>query len=200
MFTGIIQKVVKVAEIIKQEELLSYALYFDKDLKKKLLIGASVSIDGICQTVTKIEGDLVWFDAIKESLDKTTLGTLLKGSEVNIERAAKIGDEIGGHLVSGHICCRAQIFSIKKNIYTLTAPSYWLQFIFPKGFVALNGMSLTVCEIIDEKYFTVHLIPETLKRTTMGTKSVGDEVNLEVDYLVQAYLTKREHYGKERIK
>lgn len=200
MFTGIIQKIAKVIALKKQEGLLSYALQFDDELQKNLVIGASVSVDGICQTVTKIEGEHVWFDAIEETLERTSLKFLEKGSLFNIERAAKIGDEIGGHLVSGHICCSVTLTSIDKNIYTLTCPPKWLSFIFLKGFVALNGMSLTVCEVNrDKSFFTVHLIPETLKRTTMQYKKIGDLLNLEVDYLVQSFITykKEVDHGKD---
>jgi len=186
VFTGIIQKVVTVAEVIHTEGLFSYALCLDSSLRKRLVPGASVSVDGVCQTVTKIEGDHVWFDAIKETLNKTTLGSLDVGSEVNLERAARVGDEIGGHLISGHVCCRAEIVGIEKNVYTFSSPSHWLQYLFPKGFVALNGMSLTVCDVGDT--FTVHLIPETLRRTTMAKKRIGEEVNLEVDYLLRSRL------------
>jgi riboflavin synthase len=200
MFTGIIQKVVHVAELLHKEGIVSYALTFEPSLRKNLETGASVSVDGTCQTVTHIEGDLVWFDAINETLDKTTLGKLKKGSSVNIERAAKIGDEIGGHLVSGHVCSRAMIIAINGNIYTLSCPPKWLTFIFPKGFVALNGMSLTACDVDHNKgCFTVHLIPETLKRTTMASKICGDEVNLEVDYIVQSYITHSIRTGEKDV-
>jgi riboflavin synthase len=187
MFTGIIQKVVKVVATLRTKEILHYALSFDNSLRKKLVPGASVSVDGVCQTVTKIENDFVWFDAIEETLDKTTLTTLTEGDEVNVERAAKVGDELGGHLISGHVCCRVCILDIQKNIYTFSCPSYWLKYITPKGFVALNGMSLTVCNV-GINYFTVHLIPETLHRTTMRKKHVGDHINLEVDYLLSPHV------------
>lgn len=189
MFTGIIQKVVTVVDVIRQQGLLRYSLHFDHNSKKKLSTGASVSVDGVCQTVTKIEGSLVWFDAIEETMQRTTLGELHPGDRLNIERAAKVGDEIGGHLVSGHICCRVTLLNIEKNIYTLACPADWMQFVFPKGFVTLNGISLTTGSLnYQQGIFTVHLIPETLERTTMGEKRIGDALNLEVDYLVQSYI------------
>lgn len=182
MFTGIIQTIGTVVEVHKEGNRLHYALSFPFE---GLKIGASVSIDGVCQTVVKIEGASVFFDAIDETLARTTLDTLSVGKRVNIERAAKIGDEIGGHLLSGHIFGTVTLENIEQNVYTFTCPPEWMKYLFEKGFIALDGASLTLVEVA-EGHFTVHLIPETLKRTTLGAKKVGERVNVEFDALTQA--------------
>ncbi len=182
MFTGIVRFIGRITEIIRKESLLQYAVAFPHEHLER---GASVSIDGVCQTVVRIDGENVWFDAIEETLQKTTLGSIEVGDLVNIERSAKIGDEIGGHLLSGHIYGTATLAQIDGNIFTFTCPQKWLKYLFPKGFVALNGASLTVVDV-GISHFTVHLIPETLKRTTFGQKKIGDRVNVEFDSLTQA--------------
>lgn len=182
MFTGIIRAIGEVAELKKKEGLLQYAVSFPH---KDLECGASVSIDGVCQTVVKIENGQVWFDAIDETLKRTTFDSLHIGQKVNIERSAKIGDEIGGHLLSGHIYGTALLSHIEGNIYTFTLPPDWMKYLFSKGYIAIDGISLTLVDVEKGK-FTVHLIPETLQRTTLGTKRPGDRVNIEFDALTQA--------------
>lgn len=182
MFTGIVHAIGEVVELKKKEGLLQYAVAFPHE---KLELGASVSIDGVCQTVVNMENDKVWFDAIEETLQRTTLGNLEAGRKVNIERAAKIGDEIGGHLLSGHIYGTARLARIEGNIYAFAIPREWMKYVFAKGFIAIDGISLTLVDV-KEAEFTVHLIPETLKRTTLGAKKPGDRVNLEFDALTQA--------------
>ncbi|MCH9627660.1 MAG: Riboflavin synthase [Chlamydiales bacterium] len=182
MFTGIIQTIGTVIEVIQKKDLLSYALDFPHD---HLQLGASVSVDGVCQTVVHMEGGYVWFDAIAETLKRTTLETLTVGQKVNIERAAKIGDEIGGHLLSGHIYGTARLHQVEGNIYTFECPTDCMKYLFSKGFIAIDGISLTLVQV-EENFFTVHLIPETLKRTTLATKKVNERINLELDSLTQA--------------
>jgi len=182
VFTGIVRAIATVAEIVKKGDLLQYALSFPHE---NLELGASVSVDGVCQTVVKIEGEKVWFDAIDETLLRTTFDRMEVGQKVNIERAAKIGDEIGGHLLSGHIYGTATLTQVDGNIYTFKCPIEWMKYLFSKGFIALDGISLTVVDV-GEDFFTVHLIPETVQRTTLGQKKVGDHVNLEFDSLTQA--------------
>ncbi len=182
MFTGIIRAIGEVVELKNKANILQYAIAFPHE---GLELGASVSIDGVCQTVVRIEGDKVWFDAIEETLKRTTLDRLAVGQKVNLERAAKIGDEIGGHLLSGHIYGRAELSKIESNIFTFKVPTNWQKYFFPKGFIAINGISLTLVDV-EEGLFTVHLIPETLQRTTLGKIKPGDRVNIELDALTQA--------------
>jgi len=181
VFTGIVRALGTIVTMVKKGDLLHYALSFPHE---NLKLGASVSVDGVCQTVVKIEDETVWFDAIGETLKRTTLNTMEVGQKVNIERSAKIGDEIGGHLLSGHIYGTATISQVKENIYTFQCPIEWMKYLFSKGFIAIDGMSLTVVDV-HEDCFTIHLIPETLQRTTLGQKKVGDRVNLEFDSQTQ---------------
>lgn len=179
MFTGIIQQVGHIQEIQKQKNLLRYAVIFSHEGLQR---GASVSIDGVCQTAVQIDS-AVWFEAVLETCRCTTLGFLKKGDPVNIERSATFGQEIGGHLVSGHVYTTVKLSKIEGNVYTFSSPS--TEYLFNKGFVALNGASLTVCDVTKDS-FKVHFIPETLSHTTFGIKKVGDLINIEFDAMTIA--------------
>lgn len=189
MFTGIVRDLCRVAKIQKKPQLMSYAIQFDNSWLRRLEVGASVSVDGVCQTVTKLEQNLVWFDAIQETLNRTTLDSLEIGRQVNIEPSARIGDEIGGHLLSGHIFGKAQISHINQSenqyIVKIQCSPDWMKYFFSKGFIALDGASLTLVDVDPKGEFTVHLIPETLARTTFGFKKVGDFLNVELDSQTQ---------------
>lgn len=163
---------------------------FTPELLVGLETGASVAHNGCCLTVTKIDGEYVSFDLIKETLRLTNLGELKVGDVVNIERAAKYGDEIGGHVVSGHIVTTAEISKIftsedNHQIWLSIYDKALMKYILHKGFVAIDGISLTVGDVINNR-FCVHLIPETLARTTLGLKRLGDKVNIEIDPQTQA--------------
>ena len=175
MYTGIIQALCPVVEMIDKPGLKSFTVEMPTRLADGLQIGASVSIDGTCFTVTKIDGARVSFDAMQETLAKTTIGSLKAGDSVNVERSAKMGDEIGGHPMSGHVSTMAEIVDVaesenNKSMTFKVNPS-WMRFIFSKGFIGLDGASLTVVDA-DAKAgtFKVHFIPETLKLTRFGTK------------------------------
>ena len=157
-----------------------------------LEIGASVSIDGVCLTATSVS-DTVTFDVIPETLDRTTLGSLSSGSNVNVERALKFGDELGGHLLSGHIMGTAEIVAVENQDYTIQCPPEMAEYIQEKGYIAVDGISLTVGKTNGNGGFDVHIIPETLRLTTLGSKGVGDQVNIEIDAMTQAVVetTKR---------
>jgi riboflavin synthase len=186
MFTGIIQAIGTIIHLQMSGSILKYAVQFPSEMLPGLRLGASVSVGGICQTVIQIDGDLVWFEAISETLERTTLKALQKGQTVNLERSARLGDEIGGHLLSGHIYGEALVSAIEKNIYHIRCPLEWMKYFFAKGFIAIDGISLTVVEVYKSKgIFTVHLIPETLSRTTLSQKKVGDKVNIEIDTVTQ---------------
>ncbi len=189
MFTGIVRGLCVVSSIKKGKGCLQYAVILPKSLLKGLKIGASISIDGACQTVVKIDGDTVWFDAIQETLNRTTLKFLIVGQKVNVERAATIRDEIGGHLLSGHVWGVAKVQNISiendQRIMKFTVPSEWMKYFFSKGYVAIDGVSLTLVDVDPKGTFTVHLIPETLRLTTLGHKEVGHWVNIELDSQTQ---------------
>ncbi|EGV37686.1 riboflavin synthase, alpha subunit [Neisseria weaveri LMG 5135] len=154
-----------------------------------LQIGASVAHNGCCLTITEINGNLISFDLMAETLQKTNLGRLKKGDPVNLERAAKFGDEIGGHLMSGHIIATTVISRIDSNGQNKTVwfelPQALKPYILTKGFIGLDGCSLTVGDVTEQE-FNVHLIPETLQRTLFGTRNAGDVVNIEIDPQTQA--------------
>lgn len=189
MFTGIVQTKLAVAAIEQATDFATFTFEFNDKLLAGLEIGASVAINGTCLTVRRIEGQQVSFDAIGQTLKVTNLGQLTPGSVVNIERAARYGDEIGGHVVSGHIMDQVVVVDVidqeNNRIVWMERPAHLAPYILDKGFVSLNGCSLTIAELKDD-CFSVHLIPETLDVTVFGEIAAGDQVNLEVDAQTQA--------------
>jgi riboflavin synthase len=191
VFTGIVQAASPVNRVVDQPGLRSFTVALPTELRQGLSVGASVAVAGVCLTVTAVEPDGgVVFDAIRETQERTTLGSLRQGDRVNVERSARAGDEIGGHEVSGHVDATAEIVSVERtpgnHVVTFRAPLELVRYIFPKGFVALDGCSLTVVAVDREAgTFTVHLIPETLRVTTFGNKGAGDRVNLEIERRTQ---------------
>ena len=188
MFTGIVKGLGEVTRVEKKEHALTLVVDLG-DLSQELERGASVSVGGVCLTAVVIDGAQVTFDVIGETLAKTAIGELKQGDKVNIERSVRMGEEIGGHLVAGHVASTVTISAIDARlnnwIVTLQGDKELSPYLFPKGFIALDGCSLTVVDVGPEQ-FTVHLIPETLARTTFGFKRVGDRVNLEIDPVTRA--------------
>ncbi|MBY8244878.1 riboflavin synthase subunit alpha [Vibrio fluvialis] len=189
MFTGIVQGTAKVVTIEKKEKFQTHVLELPEALGKDLSIGASVAHNGCCLTVTKIDGTQVSFDLMQETLRLTNLGELAAGDLVNIERAAKVGDEIGGHSMSGHISQMATIVDVidtpnNRTIWFELPPQH-MKYVLAKGFIGLDGCSLTIGEVKANR-FNVHLIPETMQRTLFGYKQMGDHVNVEFDPQTQA--------------
>ena len=188
MFTGIVAASCEVVSTEQGEEVRSIVVDlsgYDDDLE----IGASVAIDGVCMTVvSSIEGN-VQFEAIPETLERTTMGLLKQGSRVNIERSLRMGDELGGHILSGHIMSTARILQRNQKgegiDLLIEHQADTKPYILEKGYVAVDGMSLTVGEVQSEG-FNLHIIPETLRITTIGAKTEGDLVNIEVDSRTQA--------------
>ena len=195
MFTGIVQGTGRV-ELVQSGEIMTVSVTLPS--AKGLEIGGSVSIDGVCLTATNV-GDHVTFDIIPETLQRTTLGDLAPGSNVNVERALKFGDELGGHLLSGHIMDTAEIVQVQNQDYKIQCPSEMSEFIQEKGYIAVDGISLTIGETDGNGVFDVHIIPETLRLTTLGSKGVGDRVNIEIDAMTQAVVetTKRMMANRE---
>ena len=167
----------------------THTVELPEDMAGGLQTGASVAHNGCCLTVTEADGRTARFDLMAETLDKTNLGRLKAGDLVNLERAARFGDEIGGHLMSGHITATTEILLIERTEHNTTMhfalPAALKPYILPKGFVGLDGCSLTIGSV-GEDSFCVHLIPETLRRTLFGTRQAGDTVNLEIDPQTQA--------------
>ena len=167
----------------------THTVELPEDMAGGLQTGASVAHNGCCLTVTETDGRTARFDLMAETLDKTNLGRLKAGNLVNLERAARFGDEIGGHLMSGHITATTEILRIERTEHNTTMhfalPAALKPYILPKGFVGLDGCSLTIGSV-GEDSFCVHLIPETLRRTLFGTRQAGNTVNLEIDPQTQA--------------
>jgi riboflavin synthase len=191
MFTGIVQAKARAIDVIRLPGLARFAIEAPPGFCARLLRGASVAVDGVCLTVTEVDGHVMRFDAMAETLRATTLGELTQGRAVNVERSATLGDEIGGHVVSGHVSGTAEIVSVatpeNNRVVTFRLPPPLARYVFSKGFVALDGVSLTVVDARrDAATFDVWLIPETLRATTFGDKGVGDRVNVEIDARTQA--------------
>lgn len=201
MFTGIVQGKARIKSIQRKDDFMQLQVQLPKDACDNIQLGASIALNGTCLTVTAFENDLVNFDLIMETLKVTNLGNLQVGDNVNFERAAKFGDEIGGHVLSGHVHQQVKISKIEKTennhiIWFDTAPK-WLEYIFAKGFIGLNGCSLTVGEVNDQG-FNVYLIPETLQVTTFGELSAGADVNMEIDAHTQAVVdTVKQYMAKQ---
>jgi len=185
MFTGIVQALVPIVDVKDEPNLrrLSIAL---GPLTDQLALGASVAVNGVCLTVTGCGNGVAHFDVIRESLDRSNLGDLAVGRRVNVERSMRHGDEIGGHVVSGHVTDVATVAEINgranERVVSFDVDPRWLRFLHYKGFVALDGASLTISAVDPARgRFAVSLIPETIARTTLGTVAAGERVNLEID-------------------
>jgi riboflavin synthase len=190
MYTGIVQACVPVVRVESKPGLQTYAVELPEALVAGLESGDSVSIDGVCQTIVRIDRTQVTFEAMEETLRKTTIGSVEEGRQVNVERSATVGDEIGGHVLAGHVSGTAEIVAVhaseNNRASTFRVPAAWMSYIFPQGFIALDGASLTIVDVDREQAtFRVSFIPETLKRTSFGLKGVGDRVNVEIDSRTQ---------------
>lgn len=189
MFTGIVQATCEVVAIHKKDGLNTIEIAMPPHLKENLQRGASVANNGVCLTVTEIADDRVFFDVMEETLRLTNLASLNPGCKVNIERSLTYGSEIGGHVLSGHVHTQAKVAAVSHtashyNIRLEVAPK-WMNYILYKGFVGVNGCSLTVGEV-DESSFMLHLIPETLAITNLDEAQVGTMLNIEIDSQTQA--------------
>lgn len=191
MFTGIVQAVATVAALSDRPGLRSVTLQFPPGFLAGQEIGASVACDGTCLTVVRHhDGDRADFDVMQQSLALTTLGTLQVGSRINVERAARDGVEIGGHPLSGHVDFQATLVEVRhpenNHVLRIQVPPQWMRYIFSKGYIAINGASLTIAEVDREAgCFEVWLIPETLRQTTFGDKRPGDALNIEIERQTQ---------------
>ncbi|MDF2549579.1 MAG: riboflavin synthase alpha chain [Chlamydiales bacterium] len=207
MFSGIVQGSYPITSLTEYKDHLHYAVSLPLKLSERIELGASIAVDGVCQTVVaqKTQGDAcqVFFDAIEETLQKTTLSSLHLGRKVHIERALTYGAEIGGHLLSGHVFGKALVKKVHAGKSTrsldISCNPHWLKYILPKGFIALDGASLTVNAVHSEG-FTVHLIPETLRLTHFQNKAEGDFLNIEFDTMTQCIVDTVEHYLKQTLR
>ena len=190
MFTGIVQGTGKIVDVIQGETIKSFKIEVPNT--DALEIGASISVDGVCLTATSIENNVVSFDVIQETLNRTTLGQLELNEIVNIERSLKFGDEIGGHLLSGHIMATGIVnekFESGEGLnFSILAPLSIEKYLLEKGYIAIDGISLTIGEINNSR-FNLHIIPETMRQTTIASKQVGDAVNIEIDSTTQTIVS-----------
>lgn len=203
MYTGIVHGAYPLTSVVRKPGLHQFLIELPPELLEELNIGASVGLDGVCMTVTEINGNQLSFDAMQETLKTTTLGGVDVGDLVNVERSAKQGAEIGGHNISGHVDGCAEIIAIDQTENNCTLhfrlPPQLTKYVFKKGFVGVNGCSLTVADFKrDEATFSVCLIPETLRVTNLGQKSLGDWVNIEVDRQTQVIVDTVERVLAER--
>jgi riboflavin synthase len=185
MFTGIIEEVGKVRAIEPRGAALVLRIEADT-VREGTKPADSVAVNGTCLTVVEIDGETLGFDVIPETLSKTALGCLQPGDPVNLERAMRVGDRLGGHFVQGHVDGVGTVTEVDAEgewyMLSFSAPEIVKRYLIPHGSISVNGVSLTVARMRDDG-FTVGLIPHTLENTDLGNKKVGDPVNLEADML-----------------
>jgi riboflavin synthase len=190
MYTGIVQGVGRIVTLTPTVSGLHLTLRFPSALLRDLQIGASVSVDGVCLSVVTIAGELISFDAIHATLERTNLGDRRVGEVVNLERSARQGDENGGHAMYGHVSDTARISSIQldgaRAHIELKVRAPWNRYLFPRGFLSINGCSLTLAEAdSDLGTCRVNLIPETIRVTGLSQYRTGDRLNIEVEQQTQ---------------
>jgi len=188
MFTGIVQGQGQIKSIAEGKNQRSFDITLPKAISLRVDIGASIAINGTCLTVTAQDNNHFSFDVIGQTLKLTNLGLLQQGDWVNVERSLKYGDEIGGHIISGHVSVPVAIARIENEDDNTTIwfdlPDAHKKHVLPQGFIGLDGCSLTV-GAVTESEFCVCLIPETLRVTGFGKATVGAQVNMEIDHQTQ---------------
>ncbi|MDZ4658667.1 MAG: riboflavin synthase [Bythopirellula sp.] len=187
MFTGLVQSLAEVKLLLPVGPGVRLTVS-DPDIARRSAIGDSIAINGCCLTVVLIEGDALKFEAGEETLSRTTLGAVKQGDRVNLEASLKLGDELGGHLVAGHV---DGVGSVDERFDDAEWSKFWFRVpaeltrqMASKGSVAVDGVSLTLVDV-EQNRFSVALIPHTLKVTTLGFRQVGDHVNIETDLLAK---------------
>lgn len=186
MFTGLVEEKGTINRVSRQGPGFSFVIEASADFAKGLVLGESVAIDGACMTVTRTEGRTFTFDASAESVRRTTLGLRRQGDAIHLERAMKLGDRVGGHLVSGHVDGLG-VLCDKKNVGSAINLRFRMsgvltRYIIEKGSIAIDGISLTVNEVFEDG-FSVMLIPHTQSVVHLHEKQVDDQVNIEVDQI-----------------
>jgi riboflavin synthase len=188
MFTGIVEELGRVAAI---QELPDNAIRITIEgpiVLSDANLGDSICVNGVCLTVAEQTGDVFTADVMSETINRTTIGDLLAGSQVNLERPVTLSTRLGGHLVQGHVDAVGEVsareHSENWDVVTITPPKDLLKYVVEKGSITIDGTSLTVSAVTDST-FSVSLIPATLDKTTLGIRQIGDRVNLEVDVLAK---------------
>ena len=204
VFSGIVEGTAIVTKVTKHKGLYNLEIKVPDGFSSDLQIGASVCVDGVCLTTSSFKDNRIGFDIMMETLNVSTLNAIKEDESVNIERSIKFGDEVGGHLVSGHVSDIVTVSQVDKpennHAITFQTTSEVMRYIFPKGYVALNGVSLTIGEIHrSQNEFNVYLIPETLRLTNLGQKKAGDQVNLEIETQTRNMVDTVSEISKETI-
>jgi riboflavin synthase len=201
MYSGITRGLFPVVELTQRAGVTRLTLELSDELARDVQLGASVGVDGVCLTVVAHDGRKLSFEAVEETRSLSTLGELHVGRRVSVERSCRVGDELGGHDVYGHVIgtgvIQAAHYVGEQLDLSIQVPASWMKFILHKGFVALDGSSLTVGAVRAEG-FDVHLIPETLRLTNFANKRVGDKLNVELDARTVAIVETVERVLAER--
>ncbi len=198
MFTGIIESIGSIKKLNKSSKSMLVGIEINNDILHDVKIGDSIATNGVCLTVTYLSNDYFEADVMNETVNVTSLYSLKIGDRVNLERALKVSDRFGGHIVSGHIDGVGTVSNIQKNdiayIFTINTKTELLHHMIKRGSITIDGISLTIIDV-SESYFQVSIIPHTAEETTLLGKKVGDVVNLETDiiakYVERLLLTKK---------
>ena len=186
MFTGIIEKVGTIKSIADNKNASREFIVSVDDMFEDIKEGDSISINGVCLTVKKNIGKDIYFDIVNETLEKSNLGDLSKGSDLNLERALSLSDRLNGHILQGHVEAVGAIVDYKKNkkevLMSVAIDPVLLSYCIPKGSIAFDGISLTIAKITDN-VIQVALIPHTLENTNLHNKNIGDSINVETDII-----------------
>lgn len=189
MFTGIVEEIGEVTKVAAKDDFATIWVKGEQ-VAKDAELGCSIAVSGVCLTVTSLEDDVFSADLVTETLNRTTLGQLKPGQQVNLEPALRANDRLGGHMVSGHVeavgALAERVAGDNCLVLTIACPSDFTRYLVPKGSITIDGVSLTVTEV-EPTTFAVSLIPTTITQTTLGALEVGDSVNLEAD-LIGKYL------------
>ncbi|MCX5716432.1 MAG: riboflavin synthase, partial [Candidatus Omnitrophica bacterium] len=201
MFTGIIESLGKVEAA--EKKLGGLKLRISSNVFADQKIGDSISVNGVCLTISGLKKETAEFDVMGETLDRSSLSRLKKGESVNLERALRAGDRLGGHFVTGHIDCTARIIAKVEgtagSFFKIELPKEYSSFVVQKGSVSAEGVSLTISDVGTD-YFKVDLIPHTLKATILGRKRMSDIVNIEFDILGKYSRPKKNSITEEYLR
>ena len=188
MFTGIVEELGRVAAIQALPDNAIRITIEGPTVLSDANLGDSICVNGVCLTVAEQNGDQFTADVMSETINRTTIGDLLAGSQVNLERPVTLATRLGGHLVQGHVDAVGTVSARERSenwdVVTITPPKELLKYVVEKGSITIDGTSLTVSAVTDST-FSVSLIPATLEKTTLGIRQIGDRVNLEVDVLAK---------------
>lgn len=202
MFTGIVEEVGKVKEITSRSE--SVEIWIQCSFADELRVDQSVSINGVCLTVTRTDDSAFSVQCIEETMRKTSIGTLEEGDPVNLERSMTLDKGIDGHLVQGHVDCIAEIVDVTNReddrLYRIEIPTEDADLVVPRGSITIDGISLTIARLNPPNQLTVAIIPYTYNHTNLRNKEAGDRVNIEYDIIgkyVVRYLQNRESSDRD---